>query len=546
MMKHLRVAVGFVFIATSQFSDSFLLRANADIANSGIDIKKEMLQIYPIYNKGAYSEAVDALNKINAIHSSDRALLLYWKGLCYNHMLAYAQAIPAFQGAVKLGAKYNDLQYEMGQALYANQQLKSAREAFKKSAAQGYKKGASTYYVGFISQILEDYTTAANAYQSIQGFQDDPENVKQAALFQISEMEVALIEKEIDLDKKKLKLKKKVFPALSKVIDYDRFTPIAEQARQILSNLKKQMGADEISKFHNGVPMAINRWYIKSSQDIKYDTNVLTKADQSLLQISNTGSGLSKTEVYSKYEYVLDRRWALAPEIDMAYMKYFNQEEPLVFQNDNLSITSAIRTRLEHVYSNAPAAMNFDMEFNLLLRDWQQDHSLPFYSRFYNFTLGERVSFFKVGSTILSVNMKLYSNEDVGQNALNPAITLTQNFKVGRMNGLSVTLSSDYNRARDDYWDRIDYRLTTSLNLPVWVEKIDFSFIFDFMFVNTMNQFATRGYEKTINPSILLTRSLSNNLYINLNYSYTKNISLDLQNYAYSKSVMGLGVGCRL
>lgn len=469
----------------------------------------------------------------------DVALLSYWQGLCYNRTQVFDKAIEALEKALPLEGKYPDLEYEYGQALYASQKLKPAREAFKKSAYHGYKPGASQYYVGFLSQILEDYTTAMEFYRLIQTQSGDPDKVKQAALLQIAEIELTLAGLDRDPNRRFRRYRGRVTLALKKVIQFDETSPLAQQAKEKLLSVQNKLDADSIPRFKNGVPIATQPWVVKLSEVFSYDSNVLTRADQSLIAVSNQGSSTTRTEIFGKYEWIV-RQWSISPELDVNYSQFTNRTEPLVFQNDNMTLDTVMKTRLEHIYDGKPAAFSADLAYNITIRDWTQTNRLFWYSRFYSLTLGERLQFFSFGSTLANANLKLFSNADDNQNAIIPAATVTQNFNLGQNAGISLSFTYDSNIARNPINDRRDYRSFVSLNLPEFTSQTDLSLSLSYTVVDTVNQSPTRGTETMINPSISLTRTFIKGFSGTLNYSYTNNISLDLQNYGYSRHVLGL------
>ena len=72
------------------------------------------------------------------------------------------------------------------------------------------------------------------------------------------------------------------------------------------------------------------------------------------------------------------------------------------------------------------------------------------------------------------------------------------------------------------------------------------STILDVTFVDTRNQFETRGLEKTISASVILNRTFQSGFSMNINYAYTNNISLDSIHYAFSKHVLGCGLAFKI
>ena len=516
------------------------------LPQSRADFATESPEAFQLYQKGSYAEAIEILSKATASQPKDQAHIAHWKGLCLSRIQSFEQAISAFQEAIKLGGDDPDLNYELGQALYATQQLKLAREAFRNSVAKGYKTGTSTYYIGFIEQILENYRSALKEYRAILRLKNDPERVKQAALLQIAQLRLNLAQENKHREDRLNTLINKVIPFYKRVADYDPHSVAGVEANAQLTQIQQEVAREQSTTFQSGVPIPLQNWVLRVSEDLRYDTNVVTKANDSILQISNAGSYFSRTNTYARYDFNIKRSWVISPEVDISYTKYSNQTEPFSFQNDNLNSNASLKARYEHTFFKLPAAFNFNSDFNYFMRDWQFNHSLPFYSRFYNFTLSERLPLFSFGGTTFSAGMKLFSSQDGSQNALNPTVSITQNFQLNHGGGLSLTLMTDYNRARNAFYDRRDYRATTGLSIPHLIAQFDLFCVFDITFVDNINQRATRGIEKTISPSLILSRTFMSRLTLNLNYAYITNLSDDQQLYAFSKHLFGIGFGYQL
>ena len=492
------------------------------------DLKVNFVEIYRLFNNGAYAQAVENLSAINVTHLSldEKIAIAYWKGLCFSKMQTFDRAVTSLQEAVRLGGDYKDLYYELGQALYASQLLRPALAAFEKSVNKKYKIGASMYYKGFINQILEDYSAAISTYKAILRQPDDPDKVKEGSLLQIAELELSTAMAEKNLTKRKARLAKRVIPAFQDVIDYVDSGPAADEARRSLLALQPQIDElqEEKIKFLNGVPISSRSWTARAIQDFKYDSNVIFQPNGTLRQISNTGSPVSRTNVEARYDYILDRRYVLSSEVDVNYTRNLNRTEPAVITNDFLSITGFLRSRLEHTVFSAPSAMTFDLEYNYTLRDYLSLNDLPYYSSYLNFTYGNRIQFLPFGSTSLNLNAKWFFSVDSGQNSSNPAIVLTQNFNLGKI-ALTESLAYDFNYAPNNtIFNRSDYHITSALNIPEVFWKSTLSIVLDLTLVDTQNQFITRGLEKTISPSVTLTRRFNSGVSVNCSYSYTKNV----------------------
>ncbi|MBI3534065.1 MAG: tetratricopeptide repeat protein [Deltaproteobacteria bacterium] len=510
-------------------------------------LNPKLTEVYTLYNKGVYPQAILLLDKIliEAPNLNDKGLLDYWLGICNSKQQNYIKAISHFEKAILKGMQATDIYYELGQAQYTVNQLKTAKNSFKKSMQNKYKTGAALYYIGSISQILEEFAEAENSYQEILKLDQDNDKVKQAALLQLAEIGLIPLEKLKDKKIKNEKILNTVIPAYKKAKNYDLETAVAKQAQTKIDELEQLLG-QEVAHFKNGMPMPQKLFTFKCSEELKYDTNVVTQADQAITLVSNKASALLKSEIFTKFEKIIEDSWSISPEIYINHTIHAQRTTPSVYQNDQVSLSATLKNRYEHTWLKQPAGFSFDMDYNLLLRDYQQNHSYLFYSRYYNFTLSERTKIFSAGNTTLSGNLKLYANESEGLNATNPAGTLSQLFDLTPEWNLLILFNIDYNRARDQTNDKLTYKLSTSLNKLNLFWDINTTFGFDFSYINTKQQLSSRGYEKTLSPSLTFRKNWTNMLSTALSYNFTRNISLDTQNYAYSKHIIGLGVFCQI
>ena len=122
-----------------------------------------LIEFNNYFKSGQYSKALIILGKNNLIQF-DLGEKSYLEGLCYAKLQEYDKAISKFEIAIKNENKNSDLDYEYGQALYAANELKKARNAFSASAAKKFNTPASIYYIAHISQILEEFPSAIENY----------------------------------------------------------------------------------------------------------------------------------------------------------------------------------------------------------------------------------------------------------------------------------------------------------------------------------------------------------------------------------------------
>jgi hypothetical protein len=199
-----------------------------------------------------------------------------------------------------------------------------------------------------------------------------------------------------------------------------------------------------------------------------------------------------------------------------------------------------VRTKFEHFLGSTPATGLFDIEYNLMLRDYRQQHSLPYYSRYWNIILGERSKLFSFGTTTVKLSMKLYENYNPERNALSPAFSLTQNVRIGERD-LSNTFTYDFLRARNDLNDEQNFKFVHSMEFTSIMPKIDFTPTLTWSAKDTMKQKGTRGIEVLVNPTLALNYNYTDNWNFSAEYGLSKNFSRAKATYQYTQHDIKFG-----
>lgn len=494
---------------------------------------------------GNYAEVVRLLEKESFASPAEEGRRAYLLATAFAKLQAFDRALPYYQAAVRLSAPYPSLAYEYGQALFATQLLGEAEEQFKASITAKHKVAASAYYVAYVRQLQENYGGAADFYRRIQRMEGDPDRVKQPALFQLAELEYERTQRVTDLEPRAEALRMDVLPLFEAARDYTPGTQVAEQATARIAEIAQVTNA-AASRMANGIPLPLKPYALRLSEEIGYDSNVITLADDALVDVSGKDSPYSRTSVLGKYQFNFDRAYSVIPELNLAATFYGRRSEPRVYQNDNIVFAPAVRSKYEHVSRGAPATALFDVEFNYMLRDYPQDHSLPYYSRSWNFALAERVKWLDTGTTTLRLAFKFFENFDPRRNALSPALTLQQNVRILGAYDLQNSFTVDYFRARDAEFDETNYRLRQAVAFPRLFEKVDVLPSLNLQLKDTMRQSYFRGTEFLFNPSISLLRPFAKNLEGSLEYSFSKNFSKSDDLFQYTKHEAKVGIAYSL
>lgn len=492
-----------------------------------------------LFQKGAYHQSAALAEKIS--DSSGAAAFL--AASAYAKMQAFDQALPHYRRAIAAGVQEPSLQYDYGQALFATRNLKDAEAAFKKSIVSQFKMAASAYYVGYIRQLQEDRDGARDFYQRIQRLSNDTDKVKQPALYQIAELEYEQLSAEQDRLKRARGLLRDALPLYKKARDFESGTPAAEQASAKIAEIERD--TEEFTlRMVNGNPIPKQAYTLKLSQDISYDSNVITEADGALIQVSNKDSFVSRTGLFARYQWNWRRTFSFIPELNTYAVFHSRRSTPRVYQNDNIVIAPALRAKWEHKSRGKPATALFDIEYNLMLRDYEAQHHFPYYTRYLNFIFGERLTWFDTGSTTVRLSVKFGENYNPARNAITPALSLQQNVKIFGRYDLQNTFTADYMRARDDVNDERNYKLRHAVMIPKLFKEVDVTPSLSLTLKDTMKQKGTRGNELLVNPAVSLGRDFGP-IEGNFDYSYSKNYSKSKDQYQYTKHEIKAGAAYR-
>ena len=502
-------------------------------------------EAFALFSKGAYPQAVEKVETIHADDAETRASVYFFVGNAQAKMQAFDKAAEAFKKAIAAGSREPSIHYGYGQSLFATQDLKGAELEFRRSIISKFKMGASAYYIAYIRFVLDDKAGARDFYKRIGKLQHDPDKVKQSSLMQIAELAFEDASALKDDSKKKAQRKKmlegEVQSLYRRARDYDPHTPIADQARARLTEIEGQL-ENMVDRMRNGNPLPRQHWSLLLSQDYIYDSNVITQADQALIQVSNADALIWKSGFLAKYQFPWMKTFSFIPELGSSISYHSRRSTPAVYQNDNISLSPALRTKYEHWSGGKPATLQLDLDFNLMLRDFQKAHQFPFYTRYYSSALSERVKWFNTGNTTLKAGIKFTEYYDPAKNSYAPTVSVTQLFAVGSTS-LVNTVSYDYQHARDDVNDERNYKCRSSMTFSQVIEKIDLTPAVSVGVKDTMKQKGTRGNETNLSPNIALARPFTKHLDGTLEYTWTKNFSKSRDVFQYTKGEVHFGMG---
>lgn len=508
---------------------ALLVMSNALHANS-------LEEFYKHFKSGHYPQALEALDKIG-VEENSLSSKAYLSGLSYSRMQEYDKAAAQFAIAIKNKNESIDLYYEYGQALYASNELRKAREAFKVSADKKFNRPASLYYVAHISQVLEEFDAAKDYYTLVLKDKDTDLKMKQISNFQIAETLLAIAREKskepADLNRR---VEKFIIPLMQKGFELDKSTAVAGDINQRIAELMKEFSLDP-NIMANGRRISPKRYSGYASQKMKFDDNISLTNEENNVQQSRKESYMFETEIYAKYDFVLKKRYIISPEARFSYLQHSDRASPEVFQNDNHVITMNLKNKYEHNVKEKPASFLFDIDYSRTYKDFNAQKKREFYANSVSFTFGESLSLFEIGDTTFKFKRKNYTGQSETISNHTNSFSADQTFFLPIQHLLialfDASFIDNYNNtssSTDTYLFRLDYII------PEIAPTFTLGLGLAYTLTDTLEQKATRGTEKNLNPSIDLSKDLSNGHKISINYDYTTTKSLD-QNYAYNKSV---------
>lgn len=487
------------------------------------------------YKLGAYQGMVTKLEQYRP--SGDKlATKFYLLGVAYNRLQNYEKAVQAFAQAVKLKNDSQDLWYELGQALYANSELRKAQQAFARSANNNYKQAESLYYVAHIAQILEDYKTARDTYAKLITHPQADTDLSQAARFQLGEVLLSMAESRDDATRL---VEAYVLPQLEQAHALNPKSDVAPEIDARLKEVKTRYGLDP-NKLRNGRVLPEKRWTIDFQQEFNYDNNVTLATDVPTSQATQKESFVFDSTLNAQYVSSFKGKYLLEPSLRINQKKYAETSEPSVYQNDSYDVTVGAIFKIEHTAKKQPATFGIGLDYKYIARDRLQKKERIFFARATTLSFFETIRLTKWGDTTFRLK---YKNYEAYQESLNNttktfavdqiAILPNGTLLIGIFNADIIDVENDRD-STNAYLFRVDHLR------PNFIGGFTLSAGLGLTLLDTKLQSDTRGTEKTLNPSFKLIKKLSQDVSMQITYDYTKNTSEDTVRYEYTKHVTGL------
>lgn len=498
----------------------------------GADILETALSSF---TQGEYSSTIELLEKqkLTGEREGTRLMIL---GLCFNRTQEFDRASNYFAQSIKFKEGSGELYYEFGQALYANNELRKAGVAFAKSYKLNFQTNSSLYYMAYISQLLEDHKQAKKYFEIILRSEKEDKSMLQASRFQLGESLLALLE-EKDVDKERI-VEKFILPQFKQALAELPKSALAKDISDRIKELERQYNLDP-NLMKNGRPLPEKRWTVSFSEEIKHDSNITLATDVPSSAATQKESFISDTQITTNTNINWAGRLLLTPELRVKKTHYTDRTNSDVYKNDSHNLTGSLKNSYETMAFGQRASWLFVYDYNYIARDKYSRKEILKYAYSNTMTFGYKFRFFPNGDTSIKIKTKDYKAVDQTLNNKTKTFQADQSLvlKSGKLLiiFLSMDLVDNYNSTRDSTDStllRFDYIYPEIY--PSWMLNLSFSLTL----LDTKEQSVTRGTEKTYTPGIKMTKKISSNLSSSFGYEYTKNVSLDTNNYAYTKNVV--------
>jgi tetratricopeptide (TPR) repeat protein len=479
----------------------------------------------------------EKLNEKNLDDQKLRPVMKYLQGMSALRVNDFPASITAFEEAIKLGFESEDIYYEYGQALYANENYPKARAQFVKSFKRGFKKAVSLYYIAYISKELKDTKRAYKFLKRIESLPpEEAREVLQASRMQLGDL---LLEKAQDHPDEFRMMEEHVIPQYEKALEVDKSSGLASIIQEKIITLQRKYDL-LLFQLRNGRPVLRPPYFLRLAQELGVDSNVVFNPNEASISRSKQSSEFSKTDFFGRYTFYLQDFFSIAPEVRANNMYYFNRV-PEIYRNDTRYYSVALRSSYEHEVNGRPAATLLDFDYNETLRDINQEKKLKYNSSSYSFMLGQRLLLWDRGETVARLRYRKFDSysELFGSSTWSASLEQVVNFS---FETLLFYASYDRSRVKESFFDTDSFTLRADLVISRFHNWFVPVIGVGLTRVEPKNSLDSRGVETLVNPGVRLIKKMHKNWNAILRYDYQKYDSKDNDGFAYRKTIYGLEV----
>lgn len=488
-----------------------------------------------VYDSLKDAEYEDVITKLDQIKNNDLTFLQakhYLKGLSYSRLQDYPRAIYEYKLSISKGNKTGDLYYELGQALYAENDLNLARKAFIQAANLNTKKSQSNYYVAHISQILEEFKVSKKYFEEILKDNEASKDLKQFSRFQLAE---SLLSMARPSNEAATIVEKYVLPQMNKALEEDKKSETAKDIEKRITEIQKEFGLDP-NLMRNGKEIPEKRFNISFSQEMKYDNNYTLTSELPETKESQADTYILTSEVSLSYSFIIDRKFIIKPSLTLEKIYNTNRDDEEIYSNDANNIDGDIKFSLENKMFGKPSSIYFSVGHEYNAEDRESNKSIIFNSRSNILEAGVRFKYFSVGDSHFKIKTKNLTSYSESLNYDATTFSIDQTYMLSKSLLLFLAVYNSNNYINDESQNttsntfRIDYikpnlfpKITANLGLSYTLQNYE-----------DTTKDEQRGTETTLTYNLKLSRDVTKDLSCDFEYNYTK-ASSELEESNYSK-----------
>lgn len=519
----------FLVSLVSIFAFLFAFQAVAQNRAKASPQEKKLAEALIQYKQGKYNETMNMLNQVRG-NRNLLATVRYWKGLVRAKQQKFDLAIINFEKADQLGSKAEDLHYQLGQAYYAAQKLPKAIAAFKKSASvRYYKIAASAYYIGYIHQLRDEPKKALSYYERIARLKDDPDKVKQPALYQTAEIHFDNAKKIKDSKERIDTYIKKIRPLFERAYDFDNESIAGKEAKARMDLIDKERA--KLARQNKKK----SPWRFKAEADLRYDSNVITKADDAVVSVANQSSMIFKTTARANFKKRISEKWRFNAGSKASIKYHTERGTPDIFKNDSgvLGLDFSFDRKNDFLTKNAMHSIGFDLTYTL--QDHRKIKNLAFFSRSYTLYGEETLNIWETGPSKFKLSWKYYDHHLISSSNVQFLFSANQKLKLTEKLKLSSTFQFTWLYGKQSSSDTIRYEWNNRLPIPFSESEYTLIPYLGFSVLDTRENQPTRGWEKKFNLNLTLRRNIrkESKYILKAGWDFTRNFSQDTANQQY-------------
>lgn len=491
------------------------------------------------YRKGLYPKAYEIL-ELKKFPKEMGPIVHYWRGLCLAKMQRYTPAIKNLVKAKEGGVKAPDIDYEIGQAYYANINYDEAVGYFKSSIVKGYKVLLSTYHIAFIHQLLDEFKPAEKYYNKLASEPKVSDKLKQIAIFESAQMHYEQIRQGSEV---RSLVKKKVVPRMEEALEVDDSTNYFIKIKARLLQLKDKYDLHpKPIVLANGRKLPRKRWSLKFGQASGKDSNVLFEADGATSQVANKGSLFTRVFASGRYTTVpfKNKKVTLTPSLRVSKIHHYERDIVDVKKEDAHSLKGNLEGTYEGKIKNKAISALYGVGYEYTAKDIDGNEDIREYGTGISYWFGMRGKFFGKGNSSAKLRLRNFKGYRAGLDSDKTSLILTHfhSFNKSRYlyaySDFTFTDSNLISSTTNKYLFAADHVLTN------FYKKFSFWTSASLAFIDTKAQKATRGTEKEISMTVKVARTFFLNLDLALKFNYLKNMSNDKALYEYTKNTTSL------